>query len=70
MAMPYQNRIPASQMISRGWQIRATVPRDNIGTFVDSLSERQALQVLHRAQAPADWEAGQDSQKIEINLIR
>jgi hypothetical protein len=70
MALPYQNRFPASQMISRGWQIRATVPRDNVEMFVDSLSDRQALQLLHRAQAPADWDAEPGSQKIEINLIR
>ena len=70
MAVPYQNRIPPGQVISGGWQIRATVPRDNMAIFVDSLSERQALQVLHRAQAPANWEAGPESQKIEINLVR
>lgn len=70
VALPYQNRIPASQMISRGWQIRATVPRDNMERFVDSLNDRQALQLLHRAQAPADWDAEPGSQKIEINLIR
>jgi hypothetical protein len=70
MALPYQNRIPVSQMISRGWQIRATVPRDNVEKFVDSLNDRQALQVLHRAQVPADWDAEPGSQRIEINLIR
>ena len=70
MALPYQNRIPVSQMISRGWQIRATVPRDNVERFVDSLSDRQALQVLHRAQVQADWDAEPGSQRIEINLIR
>ena len=70
MALPYRNRIPVSQMISRGWQIRATVPRDNVERFVDSLGERQALQVLHRTQVQADWDAEPGSQKIEINLVR
>jgi len=70
LALPHKNRIPPTQTISRGWQIRASVPRSSIDDFVASLEGESTLQLLHRTTEPLTWRQERGLQNFEINLIR
>ncbi len=70
VALPYQDRIPPSQAISRGWQIRALVPAENVEHFVSSLEKGSRMQLLHRSTEPPLWPSDPGAQNIQINLVR
>jgi hypothetical protein len=70
LALPHQKRIPPTQTISQGWQIRAAVPRSSVDDFVASLEGESSLQLLHRTSEPLTWSQERGLQNFEINLIR
>jgi hypothetical protein len=70
LAQPYQEKIPPSQIVSRGWQIRAAVPRSSVEDFIASFAGKSSLQLLHRATEPLSWSQERGHQNFEINLIR
>jgi hypothetical protein len=70
LALPHRKRIPPTQTISQGWQIRAAVPRSSIDDFVASLEGDSSLQLLHRTTEPLTWRQERGLQNFEIKLIR
>lgn len=70
VALPFRDRIAPSQVISRGWQIRAVVPAEKVEDFVSSLEQGKRMQLLHRKTEPPLWPADPGVQNIQINLVR
>ncbi len=70
VALPYRESIPPTQVISRGWQIRAAVPHSSVEEFVSAIGRDASLQLLHRSTAPARWSRERGLQNIEINIVR
>jgi len=70
VALPHQARIPRYQDISRGWQVRASVPLHQVEAFIASLEHQSSFQLLERVTVPASWASRPGSQNVEINLVR
>lgn len=70
VALPHQNRIPRSQQISRGWQVRALLPLSQAEEFIGALEREPELRILERETVPASGISRPGTQNFEINLIR
>jgi hypothetical protein len=69
IARPYRAGIPASQVIRRGWRIRALLPADKTAAFIASVEKEPRQRLLGRSQAPAVPRPAPGIQSLEINVI-
>lgn len=67
---PLRQQIPRARELRQAWEIGATVPRRNLGRFLEAVQGRPGYRVLERRPAGAPPGGAAEHQSIRINLFR